>query len=87
MLSSLNLGFLACPLCGAAGGLWLFFVIFGTFLLMFSGTILLFAAAVARGEWQDKTLRWSAVRAESGDLAREEEELKTMDSDPAPVAE
>ncbi|MBI3817465.1 MAG: hypothetical protein HY286_02150 [Planctomycetes bacterium] len=64
MLSSLDLGFLACPFCGAAGGLWLFFTLFGVFVMMFAGTILLFAAACSRGEWKDSELRWSAVRAE-----------------------
>lgn len=67
ILSTLNLSFVACPLCGAAGGLWLFFLVFGTFLMMFGGTILLFFAAAARGEWKDPDLRWAAVRAENGE--------------------
>lgn len=59
-----SIAFLACPLCGAAGSTTLFFVILGMFILMFSGTILLFLAAMGRGEWRNGDLRWSAVRAE-----------------------
>ncbi|MBL8694639.1 MAG: hypothetical protein JNJ88_11135 [Planctomycetes bacterium] len=55
---------LACPACGAAGGPWLFLIVFGTFVLMFSGTILMFLASWWRGEWHDNTLRWSAIESE-----------------------
>ncbi len=56
--------FVACPLCGAAGGLGLFFLILGVFLAMFTGTILLFVAGWMRGEWKDDETRWEAVLAE-----------------------
>lgn len=62
MLSSISLAF--CPLCGAAGNLWLFFIILGTFIFMFAGTFCLFFAAISRGEWKDPDIRWAAVRAE-----------------------
>ncbi|MFN0204966.1 MAG: hypothetical protein ACKVS6_01475 [Planctomycetota bacterium] len=65
MLSSILLSY--CPLCGAAGNLWLFFIILGTFIFMFAGTLCLFFAAVSRGEWKDPEIRWGAVRAEYSD--------------------
>ena len=72
---------LACPLCGAAGGLWLFFLILGVFVLMFGGTVLLFMAGVGRGEWTDGQLRWSAVEAENEALSNAKND--PSENDPA----
>lgn len=55
----------ACPACGAAGGFGLFVLVFGVFLLMFTGTVVLFLAAAGRGEWKDASLRSEALRAEN----------------------
>jgi hypothetical protein len=54
----------ACPACGAAGGLGLFVVVFGVFILMFLGTVLLFVGAAGRGEWRSQDLRSAALVAE-----------------------
>lgn len=67
---------LACPACGAAGGLWLFFLVLGVFLTMFTGTVLLFASSWGRKEWTDDTLRWSAVVAEERALGGHLDEAK-----------
>lgn len=56
--------FLACPLCGIGSGLVLFFIIFGLFALMFTGTIILFIGSKKNGDWKDQEARYAPLRAE-----------------------
>ena len=55
---------IACPFCGAGSGLALLVLILSVFVMMFTGTILLFLSSWWRGEWKDGDARWLAVRAE-----------------------